>query len=75
MIGVELVKDKETKKPATNEAERVCRKAYKKGLVLIPGGIYESVLRISPPLIITEEEADIGFDIIEESISEVERGN
>lgn len=73
MIGIEMVKDKETKRPAPKETELICKNAYEKGLALIRYGYYGSVLRIHPPLIITKEQVEIGLEIIENAISQVEK--
>ena len=69
LLGVELVKDKESKEPFARAGELVYQKAFSKGLAWIPAG---HILRMSPPLIIDEKYAKLGMDIIEESISEVE---
>ncbi len=72
MIGVDLVKDRKTKEPATKETLKVDWRCWEKGLILIHFG--KSVLRIAPPLTISEEELDRGIDIIEEAIADVEAG-
>lgn len=64
MIGVELVKDRRTKKPAKKEAQQFVVESCKRGLILLPCG--KSVVRLIPPLIIDETTADTGLDIIEE---------
>jgi 4-aminobutyrate aminotransferase len=56
MIGVELVKDRKDKAPAKDECERIRRKAMKKGALVNSGGVNSNVLRIQPPLAITEEQ-------------------
>ena len=66
LIGVELVKDKKTKNPATNEAGRVVEKAMQKGLLIGREGRYRQVLKLSPPLTITREETDKALSILEE---------
>jgi len=68
MIGVELVKDKKSKKYAIKERDKIILQAVRKGLVLLPAG--ESTIRIAPPLIITEKEADKGLDILESAIKD-----
>jgi len=70
MIGVELVKDRDTKEPASEERDEIMHRAWKKGLVLIGAG--ESALRIAPPLTITRELVDTALDIIIETMKEVE---
>jgi 4-aminobutyrate aminotransferase len=72
MIGVELVRDKKTKERAGAERDRVVEAAFEKGLLLL--GCGENTVRISPPLIITKEQADIAMDILEQAIADVQRG-
>lgn len=72
MIGAELVKDPESKKPAKEELQKILVGSWKKGLVLIGAG--ESTIRIAPPLTMSEEEIDIGLSIIEEEIKKVAVG-
>jgi len=70
LLGIELVKDTTTKEPFPEAGKLVYQKAFQKGLAWIPAG---HILRMSPPLIMDEEYAAMGMDLIEESISEVER--
>ncbi|MDI6775070.1 MAG: aminotransferase class III-fold pyridoxal phosphate-dependent enzyme [Verrucomicrobiota bacterium] len=70
LLGIELVKDKKTKEPFNEAGKLVYQKAFRKGLAWIPAG---HILRMSPPLIMDEEYAMKGMDIIEESIAEVEK--
>ena len=70
LLGIELVKDKETKEPFEEAGKLVYQKAFRKGLAWIPAG---HILRMSPPLIMDEQYASLGLDIIEESIAEVEK--
>jgi 4-aminobutyrate aminotransferase / (S)-3-amino-2-methylpropionate transaminase / 5-aminovalerate transaminase len=66
MIGLELVRDKETKEPLAQElCGEIFRHVYQRGL-LIPNASY--ILRIVPPLTITRELADRGLDIFEEAL-------
>ena len=71
MIGVEIVKDKRSKKYAEDERSAILCKASEKGLILLPAG--KSVIRICPPLIITKEQALHGLDILEDAIKEVSK--
>jgi 4-aminobutyrate aminotransferase/4-aminobutyrate aminotransferase/(S)-3-amino-2-methylpropionate transaminase len=70
LLGIELVKDKNTKEPFEQAGKLVYQKAFRKGLAWIPAG---HILRMSPPLIMDEKHADLGMNIIEESIAEVEK--
>jgi 4-aminobutyrate aminotransferase-like enzyme len=70
LLGIELVKDKTTKEPFEKAGTLVYQKAFRKGLAWIPAG---HILRMSPPLIMEDEVALKGLEIIEESISETQR--
>jgi 4-aminobutyrate aminotransferase len=71
MIGIELVEDKESKRPAPKKAEEVMIRSWKRGVAVITCG--KSTIRIVPPLIITRELVDAGLDIIADVIKQVER--
>lgn len=73
MIGVELVEDTKSKVPTPNKADEVIKRALKSGLLLLPSGLYNNVLRISPPLTATEEEVDEGLNILQDSFYNVEK--
>jgi 4-aminobutyrate aminotransferase len=70
MIGIELVKDKETREPAAGLRNRVENLAFEKGLMIL--GCGETSLRLCPPLITSKEEASVALDILEEALTEVE---
>jgi 4-aminobutyrate aminotransferase-like enzyme len=70
LLGIELVKDKNTKEPFKEAGKLVYQKAFRKGLAWIPAG---HILRMSPPLIMDETYASLGMDMIEEAIGEVEK--
>ncbi|MFQ6098024.1 MAG: aspartate aminotransferase family protein, partial [Armatimonadota bacterium] len=68
-IGVEVVADKASKDPAPAIAKRIIHEAFQRGLALIaPIGLYGNVIRIAPPLVITQEEAHVGLDILETAL-------
>ncbi|MHB0859457.1 MAG: aspartate aminotransferase family protein [Anaerolineae bacterium] len=70
LLGIELVKDKGTKEPFDEAGKRVYQKAFHKGLAWIPAG---HILRMSPPLIMDDDVALKGMDLIEEAIDETAR--
>ena len=72
MLGVELVKDKATKEPASELAKRVRTACHRRGLLIEIGGHYSNVTRFLPPLVLTEELAKKGIEIFADSIRDVE---
>ena len=58
MIGIELVKD-QSKTPAQKEAKQLVERLHAAGVVIGLGGIFKNVLRLQPPLVISEEQAKI----------------
>jgi 4-aminobutyrate aminotransferase len=73
MIGIELVKDKATREPATALRNRVETLAFERGLMVL--GCGETTLRLCPPLIVNEQEATVALDILEEAITLAEKEN
>ncbi len=73
MLGVELVKDKETKEPAPGYAAKMRTLCHQRGLLVEIGGHYFNVARFLPPLIITEELAKKGIEIFADSLQELEK--
>ena len=71
-IAVELVEDRATKAPAKQAAAKICYQAWRKGLILIT--LAGNVLRIQPPLIVTEEEIRKALAILEECFADLEAG-
>ena len=71
MIGVELVRNRDTKERAKDIRDWIVQRAFEKGLLLLGAG--RNVVRFMPPLIITEEIADEALDIFEEALTEAER--
>jgi len=71
MIGVEFVKDRETKEPAKKLAERVSDIAFEYGLLTLTCG--RSVIRIAPPLCITKSEMDESLEIFDHAIGLAEK--
>ncbi len=71
MTAIELVKDPATKEPDAHAASEVLAAAHHRGLVLIKAGMYDNVLRILVPLVITDEQLEQGLDIFEEAVSSV----
>jgi 4-aminobutyrate aminotransferase len=70
LMGIELVKNRNTKEPYPTAGELVYQIAFRKGLAWIPAG---HILRMSPPIVMDPEMLLKGLDIIDESIGEASR--
>ena len=57
MLGIELVKDRKSKEPASAETARMLEEARKRGLLLGKGGFYGNVIRIKPPMCLSVDDA------------------
>ncbi len=68
MIGVELVKD-DKKTPASDARNKLIEMAFSKGLLLMAAGA--SSLRLIPPLVITQQQLDIGLSIMEDCLKQL----
>ena len=72
MLAMEVVQDQATREPAVAMRNRIEELAFERGLMVL--GCGETSLRMSPPLTVRQEEADIALDILEECISIAARG-
>ncbi len=72
MLGVDLVRNRETKERAYSEARKVVWRAYELGLIL--AFLQGNVLRIQPPLTIEEDLLEEGLNRLEQAINDVEEG-
>jgi 4-aminobutyrate aminotransferase len=71
MVGIELVKDRETKQYATKERNDLILRTFKRGLLILGAG--PSSVRLAPPLITTTDQAEIGIQIFEEELKAVSK--
>ena len=71
MIGVELVRDRQTKARAIDERNAVVTAAFTRGLLILGAG--KNSVRFSPPLVLTRAEADTAIRIFDEALTEVEK--
>jgi len=71
MIGIEIVRDQRTKERAADLRNAIVDMAFHKGLLILGAG--ENTLRLSPPLVIDEEQADFAVRTLEECIREAEK--
>lgn len=70
MIGIELIKDRD-KTPAAAAAKAIQTLCLEKGLLVGVGGTLANVVRLQPPLVISEDEVSKAIDIISSAIKEV----
>jgi alanine-glyoxylate transaminase/(R)-3-amino-2-methylpropionate-pyruvate transaminase len=71
MLGVELVKDRITRAPATAETLQVFEIMKDMGVLIGKGGLYGNVLRIKPPMCITKADADFIADVLDHAIKQL----
>ncbi|MHA1308872.1 MAG: aspartate aminotransferase family protein [Candidatus Heimdallarchaeota archaeon] len=72
MIGIEIVSDKETRKPSAEICSKIKDEIFKQGVLIEIGGHYNNVLRFLPPLVISKKLADNGIDIVISAIEKIE---
>jgi len=72
MVGVELVKDRNAKTPAVEEAIKVRDHMRESGFLIGAGGAYGSTLRIEPPLMITDQQIEVALRALDKALSKVE---
>ncbi len=66
MQAIDFVKDRKTREPNTKLRNSVEQKSFENGLILLPTGV--SAIRFIPPLIITEDQIDMGVEALEKAI-------
>jgi 4-aminobutyrate aminotransferase/(S)-3-amino-2-methylpropionate transaminase len=71
MVGIEFVKDKDSKEPYKEIVGKICNYCLQKGVIFISAGIFSNVVRFLPPLVMTDEQLEYGLSILEEAILSV----
>jgi len=71
MMGMELVRDRQSKEPAGDEAGELVKRCYERGLIILRCGPYHNVIRILMPLVITDDQLEQGFRVLEDGLKEV----
>ncbi len=71
MLGVELVKDRESKQPASDECSQVLERAKDMGLLIGKGGLHGNVLRIKPPMCISGEDVNFALEVLDAAFAEL----
>lgn len=73
-IGIDLVKDRQKRTPATEEAQHIIYKMKEKRVLLSADGPHRNVLKIKPPMCFTEEDAKFMVDQLDEILTVLEEG-
>ena len=66
-LGFELVKDRETKEPAAEEADRIVDLMRDQGVLLSTDGPNHNVIKIKPPLVINESDIDSVLSLMDDA--------
>ena len=72
MTALEFVQDRQTKAPAKEFRDRVVMESFHRGLIVLGAG--RSTLRLSPPLMVDEQQCRIALEILDESITAAAKG-
>jgi alanine-glyoxylate transaminase/(R)-3-amino-2-methylpropionate-pyruvate transaminase len=70
MLGLELVKDRQTKEPAKEACAAVLEKAREMGLLLGKGGLWGQTIRFSPPMCITQADANFLLEVLDAAFAD-----
>ena len=69
MIGIELVRDRETKERAVDQRNAFVQSMFRRGVLLLGAG--KNAVRIAPPLVLTKSQADSLLRVMDEALTEV----
>jgi 4-aminobutyrate aminotransferase-like enzyme len=71
MQGIELVKDRKTKEPASDLTNQLLERLRAHGLLVGKGGLYGNVVRMSPPLNISKSDVDVAIAALDKGLAEI----
>lgn len=71
MVGIEIVRDAQTREPDGGTCLRIMRAMLERGVLVLPSGVWGQVLAFSPPFVISPEEIDEMLGVLEEVLGEV----
>jgi alanine-glyoxylate transaminase/(R)-3-amino-2-methylpropionate-pyruvate transaminase len=69
MLGIELVKDRQSKEPAKEECAQIVERCKEMGLLLGKGGLWGQTIRFSPPMCVNEQDADFLLEVLDRALS------
>jgi 4-aminobutyrate aminotransferase len=72
MIGIELVRDRQTRERAVEERNALVQAMFRRGVLVLGAG--KNALRLAPPLVLSKTQADSVLGVMDESLREVEAG-
>lgn len=67
-LGIELVRDRTTLEPATEETAALCDRMRELGVIVQPTGDRQNVLKVKPPLCFSRESADFFVAMLDEAL-------
>jgi alanine-glyoxylate transaminase/(R)-3-amino-2-methylpropionate-pyruvate transaminase len=65
LLGVELVKDRQSKEPASEECAQVMESCKEMGLLVAKGGLWGQTIRFSPPMCLRQPDADFLLGVLD----------
>jgi alanine-glyoxylate transaminase/(R)-3-amino-2-methylpropionate-pyruvate transaminase len=71
MLGIELVKDRQSKEPAKDESAQILEACREMGLLLGKGGLWGQTIRFSPPMCVNEQDADFLLEVLDRAFSDL----
>jgi 4-aminobutyrate aminotransferase len=71
MIGVELVRNRETRERAVDERNALVQSMFRRGVLVLGAG--KNAIRIAPPLVLSKSQADSLLRVMDEAIAEISR--
>jgi 4-aminobutyrate aminotransferase len=70
MVGIEFVKDRSTREPASELVHELVQRAFRQGLLLLGAG--RSTLRLAPPLVVDQTDVDTAMDMIDACLAQLD---
>ena len=70
LLGIELVKDRQSKEPAREECAQILENCKNMGLLLGKGGLWGQTIRFSPPMCVNEQDADFLIEVLDRAFGE-----
>jgi alanine-glyoxylate transaminase / (R)-3-amino-2-methylpropionate-pyruvate transaminase len=71
LLGIELVKDRQSKEPAKEECAQILETCKEMGLLLGKGGLWGQTIRFSPPMCVNEQDADFLLHVLDRAFSDL----